>query len=150
MTTLDPRTKEDIMALLAERAREYAPMWRYGGNAQDDPGAAIFELFGELFFQTIDRFNGIPAKLYTEFLNLLAVPSPCALPSSSYMRFRVGAAAMQNRACAASGYPLLGAKRGAHALRRERRMAVLERRSLCSVRFRRRTRRDGRFGKTIP
>ncbi len=88
---LDPRTKRDIMALLAERAREYAPEWRYDKSAAD-PGAAIFELFGELFFQTVDRFNQLPQKLYTEFLNLLGVPSPSVMPSAGYMRFGVGGA----------------------------------------------------------
>ncbi len=78
------------MALLAERAREYAPMWRYNKGAAD-PGAAIFELFGDLFYQTLDRFNQLPGKLYTEFLNLLGVPSPSVMPSSGYMRFGVGA-----------------------------------------------------------
>ncbi len=87
---LDPRTKAHIMALLNERAREYAPMWRYNKGAAD-PGAAIFELFGDLFYQTLDRFNQLPGKLYTEFLNLLGVPSPSVMPSSGYMRFGVGA-----------------------------------------------------------
>ena len=62
---LDPRDRAAIMAQLAQRARAYAPEWRYEGT-QDDPGAALAELFGEMFYQTVDRFNSVPGKLHTE------------------------------------------------------------------------------------
>ncbi len=54
---LDPRTKEDLMDLIQRRAGEYVPEWRYEQGDETDPGAAIATLFGEMFYQTIDRFN---------------------------------------------------------------------------------------------
>ena len=45
---LDPRNREDIMARLAVLARAYTPQWRYEG-AEDDPGSALAELFGDMF-----------------------------------------------------------------------------------------------------
>ena len=56
------------MSQLAALARSYTPEWRYEG-AEDDPGAALAELFGEMFYQTVDRMNSVPGKLHTEFLN---------------------------------------------------------------------------------
>lgn len=83
---LDPRSREDILKLIRERAAEYVPEWRYEGGA-DDPGAAIASLFSELFHQTVERFNNIPEKYYTELLNLLGAPSPTVTPASGYISF---------------------------------------------------------------
>lgn len=83
---LDPRQRADIMAQLAAHAREYTPEWRYEG-AQDDPGAALAELFGDMFYQTVDRLNSVPEKLYTEFLNLTGFQMPAPAPATGLMRF---------------------------------------------------------------
>ena len=87
---LDPRSRDKLMELLADRIREYTPEWRYEPGATDDPGAALTELFGEMFYQTIDRFNQIPRKTYVEFLNLLGVSSPTVTPASGFLQFHVG------------------------------------------------------------
>lgn len=84
---LDPRTKEDLMDLIQRRAGEYVPEWRYEQGDETDPGAAIATLFGEMFYQTIDRFNLLPQKHYTEFLNLLGVPGPGVTPACGLVRF---------------------------------------------------------------
>lgn len=89
---LDPRTKEDVMQLIERRAWEYVPAWRYERRDGTDPGAAIAALFGELFYQTIDRFNLLPQKYYTEFLNLLGVPAPGVTPARGLVRFEAGGA----------------------------------------------------------
>ena len=78
------------MRLLADRIHEYTPEWRYEPGDGDDPGAAIAELFGEMFQQTIDRFNRIPQKTYIEFLNMLGVESPTVTPASGFVRFSAG------------------------------------------------------------
>lgn len=83
---LDPRDREAILAQLAYRARAYAPEWRYEGT-QDDPGAALAELFGEMFYQTVDRFNSVPGKLHTEFLNLTGFRMPDPVPASGLLQF---------------------------------------------------------------
>lgn len=83
---LDPRRREDIMRQLAAHAAEYTPEWRYEG-AEDDPGAALAELFGDMFYQTVDRMNSVPEKLYTEFLNLTGFRMPDPAPASGLMRF---------------------------------------------------------------
>lgn len=83
---LDPRSLQDIMAQVAALARQYTPEWRYE-DAEDDPGAAIARLFGEMFYQTVDRFNSVPQKLYTEFLELAGVRMPDPLPASGLLQF---------------------------------------------------------------
>lgn len=83
---LDPRGLEEIMAQVATHARQYTPEWRYEGTA-DDPGAAIARLFGEMFYQTVDRFNAVPEKLYLEFLELVGVLEPDPVPSSGLLQF---------------------------------------------------------------
>src|SRR5699024_4722728 len=54
---------------------------------QDDPGAALAELFGEMFYQTVDRFNSVPGKLHTEFLNLTGFRMPDPVPASGLLQF---------------------------------------------------------------
>lgn len=83
---LDPRRRADIMAQLAAHAKAYTPEWRYE-QAEDDPGAALAELFGDLFYQTVDRMNSIPGKLHTEFLNLTGFQMPDPMPAAGLLRF---------------------------------------------------------------
>ena len=83
---LDPRDREAILAQLASRARAYTPEWRYEG-AEDDPGSALAELFGEMFYQTVDRLNSVPGKLHTEFLNLTGFQMPDPVPASGLLQF---------------------------------------------------------------
>ena len=83
---LDNRTKDDIRGELAAHAAEYLPEWRLEPS-QDDPGAAIAEIFTEMFKGSVDRFNQIPNKYYTEFLNLVGVNLPDNDPASGYVRF---------------------------------------------------------------
>src|SRR5699024_6444318 len=91
----DPRTKKDLMDLIQRRAGEYVPEWRYEQGDETDPGAAIATLFGELFYQTIDRFNLLPQKHYTEFLNLLGVPGPGVTPACGLVQFTAAGAGGQ-------------------------------------------------------
>ena len=86
---LDSRTKADIMAQFSRRAAEYLPEWHYGGDTADDPAAALAELFGEMFYQTVDRFNAVPPKMYTEFLELLGVEQGTQIPAAGVLQFKV-------------------------------------------------------------
>lgn len=83
---MDPRDLEKIMEELAAHARQYTPEWRYE-RAPDDPGAAIAQLFGEMFYQTVDRFNSVPEKLLIEFLELIGVQMPDPVPAQGLLQF---------------------------------------------------------------
>ena len=74
------------MAQVAAYARSYTPEWRYEG-AEDDPGSALAELFGDLFYQTVDRMNSVPGKLHTEFLNLTGFQMPDPVPAAGLLQF---------------------------------------------------------------
>ena len=87
---LDNRTKAELMEQFARMAAEYVPEWHYTGDTSD-PGAALAELFGEMFSQTVDRFNAVPGKLYTEFLDLLGVRLPAVTPAEGLVQFTVHA-----------------------------------------------------------
>ena len=83
---LDPRDLEAIRAQVARLARSYTPEWRFE-SAEDDPGAALAELFSTMFHQTVDRMNALPGKLYTEFLNQIGFQEPAPSPASGAMLF---------------------------------------------------------------
>ena len=83
---LDPRDLEAVRRQVARLARSYTPEWRYE-SPEDDPGAALAELFTTMFHQTVDRMNAIPGKLYTEFLNEIGVQEPGPVPASGTMEF---------------------------------------------------------------
>ncbi len=69
---LDPRSKADILEELKTKSLSYTPEWRYSGRVED-AGGALCALFGDMFSETIDRFNRVPHKNYVAFLNLLNV-----------------------------------------------------------------------------
>ncbi len=83
---LDPRSREEIMAQLAAHARSYTPEWRYQGD-REDPGAALAEVFGDMFYQTVDRMNSLPEKLYAEFLDMVGFRMPDPVSAAGLMRF---------------------------------------------------------------
>ncbi len=83
---LDPRRREDIMDQLAALARSYTPEWRYQGD-REDPGAALAEIFGDMFYQTVDRMNSLPEKLYAQFLNMAGFRMPGPVSAQGLMRF---------------------------------------------------------------
>ena len=83
---LDPRSLEDLRRQTARLARAYTPEWRYE-RPEDDPGAALAELFCTMFHQTIDRFNALPAKLYLEFLNQIGFQELPPVPARGTMVF---------------------------------------------------------------
>lgn len=85
---LDARTLDALRHELAALAASYTPEWRLE-EAQDDPGAALAELFCRMFEQTVDRMNSVPDKLYTEFLNLIGFQLPAPAPASGTLQFTV-------------------------------------------------------------
>ncbi|MGN0706433.1 MAG: baseplate J/gp47 family protein [Faecalibacterium sp.] len=85
---LDTRSKAQIMEQFARLAAGYLSEWHYDGDPSD-PAAALGELFGEMFYQTVDRFNAVPQKLHTEFLNLLGVERGPQHPAAGVIQFQV-------------------------------------------------------------
>ena len=83
---LDPRDQEAVRRQVARLARSYTPEWRYE-SPEDDPGAALAELFVTMFHQTVDRMNAVPGKLYTEFLNQIGFQEPGPVPASGTVEF---------------------------------------------------------------
>lgn len=83
---LDGRDLNAVRRQVERLARSYTPEWRCEW-AEDDPGAAISELFSAMFYQTIDRMNAAPGKLYTAFLNQTGFQEPEPSPARGIMRF---------------------------------------------------------------
>ena len=83
---LDSRTKQDLLAQIAARARRYTPEWRLDFE-QPDAGAALAELFGGMLYETICRYNRIPYKQFLYFLNMLDTRRTPATPAVGYARF---------------------------------------------------------------
>lgn len=83
----DPRSREDIRAQVKALAASYTPEWRYE-QAEDDPGAALAELFVTMFHQTVDRMNAQPEKLYLSFLDQIGYREPDPAPAYGTMRFQ--------------------------------------------------------------
>ena len=82
----DPRTQDDIRAQIAALAASYTPEWRYE-SVEDDPGAALAELFATMFHQTVDRMNAVPEKLYLSFLHQIGYREQDPAPAHGTMRF---------------------------------------------------------------
>ncbi len=83
---LDPRTPEDLREQLRALARSYTPEWRYE-ETENDPGAALAELFLEMYGQSVNRLNALPEKLFVEFLNMIGFREPGPMPASGTVCF---------------------------------------------------------------
>ena len=83
---LDNRTLNDVRSEVAYLARSYTPEWHYG-SPEEDPGAALAELFSTMFHEIIDRRNALPEKMYLEFLNIIGYQEPGPAPARGTMRF---------------------------------------------------------------
>ena len=77
---LDPRTVKDILARIRQKSEFYTPEWRYDPE-NPDAGGALAQIFAEMFFETIDRYNRFPDKCYLEFLNMQGVCAKSVSPA---------------------------------------------------------------------
>lgn len=77
---LDSRSVEDILALIKQKSEFYTPEWTLDFD-DPDGGAALAQLFAEMFHGTIDRYNRFPDKCYLEFLNMVGVCAKSVTPS---------------------------------------------------------------------
>lgn len=83
---LDPRDLDNLRRQVKTLAGAYTPEWRFE-HAEDDPGAALAELFCSMFHQTVERMNELPGKLYTEFLREIGFQEPPPAPARGTMCF---------------------------------------------------------------
>lgn len=77
---LDSRSINDILAEIKKKSEFYTPEWRFDFD-NPDAGAALAQLFAEMFYDTIDRYNRFPDKCYLEFLNMLGVSARSVTPA---------------------------------------------------------------------
>ena len=84
---LDPRDPEEIREQIRMLAQSYTPEWRFEGS-ENDPGAALAELFDEMYSQSVNRLNALPEKLYIEFLNMIGFQEPGPRPAEGTVCFR--------------------------------------------------------------
>ena len=84
---LDPRSPEAIREQVRALAQSYTPEWRYEGT-ENDPGAALAELFDEMYSQSVERLNALPEKLFIEFLNTIGFKEPGPMPAGGTVCFR--------------------------------------------------------------
>ena len=82
---LDGRTVDDILAEIKRKSELYTPEWRFD-LSNPDGGAALAQLFAEMFFGTVDRYNRYPDKCYIEFLNMLGVCAKSVSPAVGLAR----------------------------------------------------------------
>jgi len=85
---LDPRRSKDIIRIIQQKAHVYTPEWKYEPNVMDG-GAALAELFSQMFGETIDRLNRMPYKYYLEFLNILDVSGRSMTPATGTAKFEL-------------------------------------------------------------
>ena len=83
---LDTRNAEEIRSKLRALAGSYTPEWRYE-RTEDDPGAALAELYAGMYAESVDRLNALPEKLYIEFLNVIGFREPGPMPAGGTMCF---------------------------------------------------------------
>lgn len=83
---LDSRDPEEIREQVRALARSYTPEWRYEGT-ENDPGAALAELFKEMHSQSVNRLNALPEKLFIEFLNTIGYREPGPMPAAGTVCF---------------------------------------------------------------
>lgn len=87
--SLDDRKKEDILKEIKELAGSYVPEWRLEEKDREDPGAALVEIFSEMYEGMIDRLNDVPERFYYEYLNLLGVENSRPEAAEGLVQFNI-------------------------------------------------------------
>ena len=85
---IDSRKASDLLQIIKGKAGIYTPEWKYERSVMDG-GAALAELFAQMFGETIDRLNRMPYKHYLEFLNILEVSAQSVTPAAGLAVFRL-------------------------------------------------------------
>lgn len=75
---LDDRTFQDIVDEAKRKIPQYCPEWT--NHNVSDPGVALIELFAWMSEMVLFRYNQVPERLYTHFLNMVGIePFPASV-----------------------------------------------------------------------
>ena len=91
---IDKRTKEDVIAQIKELSKSYTPEWRYD-EENGDMGTALANVYAEMFYRTLQLFNGLIDKNKISFFNQLEAKMLPAKASSGYVTFHLVDAEVQ-------------------------------------------------------
>ena len=86
MAKLDPRTKNDILAEMKEKASSYTPEWN-PDTAKPDIAASLMIAGSEMLEGTIKKINSLPLKNQIAFYNMLNASLLPSTPSEGYVSF---------------------------------------------------------------
>lgn len=81
-------TTGEITTQLKKRAAAYTPEWRFD-RENPDGGTALAVIFGELFADTIKKYNQLPRKHMIEFFNCAGTSLNTSQPARGYVVFRL-------------------------------------------------------------
>lgn len=85
---LDERTRDDVLEQICSLAAGYTPEWRID-MAHPDMGVALAEIFADMYFGTLKRYNRIPEKLYRGFFAQLGERMLPSVPAEGYVAFEL-------------------------------------------------------------
>ena len=86
MAKLDPRTREEILEMMKERAASYTPEWN-PDTEQPDVAAALMLAAAEMFEGTVKKLNSLPLKNQVAFYNMLNASLLPSAPSEGCVSF---------------------------------------------------------------
>ncbi len=86
MVKIDMRSKDEIVAVIKERAKSYTPEWTMNTDSPDI--ATVLALaYADMFSGTLKKVNGIPLKNEIAFFNTINATLLPAAPSKGYVSF---------------------------------------------------------------
>ncbi len=102
---IDNRDREELLQIIAERAKAYTPEWRFD-REDPDLGTALALIYSELFAGTVKRFNQVPMKNMVAFFDHMGHGLLPALSAQGYVHFGL-AGPVEEGAAVKAGTPLL-------------------------------------------
>lgn len=85
---VDPRDMKALIKQMEKMVPYYTPEWRFAPE-DPEPGSALFLIFAEMFQEIIKRFNRLPIKNMTAFINMFGFPILPARPARAYVVFKL-------------------------------------------------------------
>ncbi|MDR3363779.1 MAG: hypothetical protein LBS91_02335 [Clostridiales Family XIII bacterium] len=85
---IDPRSRDDLLKEIAERAASYTPEWLFDPN-DPDIGSIIALLFADQTLGSIERLNRVIGKYRTEFVNMMNIGMQPASPAGGIAVFEL-------------------------------------------------------------
>ncbi len=86
MVKIDPRTRQDMINAMKERAKSYTPEWHLEPE-EPDIAAALGLVYAEMLEGTVKKINGLPLKNKVAFYNMLNASLLPGSPSEGFVSF---------------------------------------------------------------